>query len=128
MGLAIGLGAVARCPFGASPTPLVFLPTSMVFGKSGPLGCMVDFIPFLNVIPFGVCMSLANPITASLTAAAWGVLTPGPCIPVPAGPWIPAKPTVVSKFGPLINTDTKLICAYGGVIQINMPAQFTVTI
>lgn len=128
MGLGLGLGAIVQCPFGAAPTPLVFLPTSMIFGKTGPMGSIIDFVPFLNVMPFGICMSLANPVTAALTAAAWGVLTPGPCIPVPAGPWLPAKPTVLSKLGPLTNDSTKLICAYGGVIQVNMPAQFTVMV
>jgi hypothetical protein len=34
----------------------------------------------------------------------------------------------LSKVGPLISSDTMLICAYGGVIKINMPAQFTVMI
>lgn len=128
MGLALGLGAISQCPFGVAPTPLVFLPVSMVLGSAGPLGSIIDFVPFLNVIPFGVCTSLANPITAALTAAAFGVLTPGPCIPVPAGTWLPAKPTVMSKLGPLTNNTSKLICAYGGVIQVNMPAQFTVMV
>ena len=129
MGLALGLGAVSQCPFGVAPTPLVFLPTSMLFGASGPLGSVIDFVPFLNVIPFGVCSSLANPVTAALTTAALGVLTPGPCIPVPTGPWLPAKPTVLSSIaGPLTNDSAKLICAYGGVIQVNMPAQFTVMV
>ena len=128
MGLGVCIGAIAQCPFGAAPTPLTFLPTSMIMGKSGPMGTIIDCVPFMNIIPFGVCMSIANPVTAALTAAAFGVLTPGPCLPVPAGTWLPAKPTVLSKMGPLISSDSMLICAYGGVIKINMPAQFTVMV
>jgi hypothetical protein len=73
-------------------------------------------------------MSLANPVTAALTAAAFGVLTPGPCIPTPAGIWTPTKPTVMAKPGPMLTGDSILACAFGGVIKINMPAQFTVMI
>lgn len=128
MGLGICMGAVLQCPFGVAPTPLTVLPASMVMGKSGPLGNMTDCVPFLNIAPFGVCMSLMNPVTAALTAAAFGVLTPGPCIPVPAGTWVPMKPTVMCKMGPMINSDTMLMCAYGGVIKPIMPAQFTAMI
>ena len=45
----------------------------------------MDNKPFVNVLPFGLCTSLANPITAAQTAAALGVLTPGPCTPGDAG-------------------------------------------
>jgi hypothetical protein len=119
---------MTMCPFGAAPGTLTFLPAPMVMGPAGPMGTCVDTIPFLNVAPFGVCMSMANPITAALTAAALGILTPGPCIPTPAGIWIPTKPTVMMKPGPSLTSDSMLICASGGVIKINVPAQFTVMI
>jgi hypothetical protein len=86
----------------------------------------MDTVPFLNIAPFGVCMSMANPITAALTAAALGVLTPGPCMPTPAGTWIPTNPMVMGAPGPMLSMDSMLVCAYGGVIKINVPGQFTV--
>jgi hypothetical protein len=98
----------------------------MVMGKGGPMGSIADCVPFMNIMPYGVCNSILNPVTAALTAAAFGALTPGPCIPTPAGAWIPMKPTVMTKCGPILNSDSMLICAYGGVIKIMMPAQFTV--
>lgn len=125
MGFAVSIGALAQCPFGVAPTPLVFLPLSLI-GPSGPLGSCNDCIPFLNIMPFGVCSSLANPITASQTAAALGVLTPGACIPVPTGTWTPNKPSVIMPTGPLLTSDSTLNCAYGGVIKIINPMQFIV--
>lgn len=124
-GCAVCTGGMAKCAFGAAPTPLTFLPTSMTMASTGPIGSCVDCVPFVNIKPFGVCMSLANPTTAALTAAAFGVLTPGPCIPVPAGTWIPTGTTMVAS-GPILTQTSVLTCAYGGVIQIMVPGQFTV--
>lgn len=128
MGLGLCIGAIAQCPFGIAPAPLTFLPTSMIIGPAGPMGSIADCVPFLNIIPFGVCTSLMNPMTAALTAAAFGILTPGPCIPTPIGTWLPMKPNVISNMGPMLNNDTMLTCAYGGLIKIVVPAQFTVMI
>lgn len=128
MGMGVCATGLAMCPMGVAPTPLTFLPTLMIMGKAGPMGCIADCIPFLNISPFGVCISPANPITAALTAAAFGVLTPGPCIPTPAGTWIPTKPTVMSKNGPMLTSDSMVMCAFAGCIKCMMPAQFTVMI
>lgn len=125
MSYAAGTLALAKCSFGAAPSPLTFLPASMMITNMGPIGSCIDFVPFLNVKPFGVCMTLANPMTAALTAAAWGVLTPAPCIPVPVGPWIPTAP-VIGMVGPILTDASCLMCAYGGCIKINMPAEFFV--
>ncbi|MDR3155896.1 MAG: DUF4280 domain-containing protein [Holosporaceae bacterium] len=125
MGFCLCMGALASCSaFGAAPTPLTFLP-STIMGSAGPIGTMPDCIPFANITPFGVCRSILNPTTAALTAAALGVLTPGPCIPTPAGAWIPTKPTVMSAKGPTISNDAMLMCAYGGQIKALVPGQFT---
>ena len=125
MGLAVCTGAIAQCPFGVAPTPLNFLPTP-VMGAAGPIGSCSDCAPFMNVSPFGVCSSLLNPITAAQTAAALGVLTPGACIPTPAGMWIPTNPMVMTSAGFALTSDSMLICSYGGVIKIISPMQFSV--
>lgn len=124
MGFGLCVGALASCTFGVAPTPLTFLPASMVMGSAGPMGNMPDFAPFLNVVPFVFCNSPANPLFLPLKF----VGMPCPCIPVPAGPWMPMKPNVMSKLGPLLNNDSMLMCAYGGMIKAMMPAQFTVMI
>ena len=76
-----------------------------------------------NVGPFGMCTSLANPQVAAATTAALGVLTPQPCIPAPAGMWIPTKPKVLIGGKPCLSQDCKMICAYAGQISIVNPAQ-----
>jgi len=75
-----------------------------------------------------MCQSMANPMVAAATAAALGVLTPMPCIPMPAGPWSPGSPKV--KVGPMkaLSNNSKATCAWGGQIQILMAGQMNVMI
>ena len=58
---------------------------------------------------------------AAATAAALGVLTPMPCIPVIPGPWLPTKPTVLVDNMPILTNASKCFCAYAGVISITSP-------
>ncbi|MCR4555418.1 MAG: DUF4280 domain-containing protein [Alphaproteobacteria bacterium] len=127
MGFCCSIGALLSCPMGLTPTPLTVIPKNL-FGPTGPMATCLDCVPFLNIAPFGVCKSLLNPSTAALTAAAFGVLTPGPCIPTPTGPWIPTKPNIVGITGPILADSSILMCAFGGVIKVNMPGQYTITI
>ena len=76
-----------------------------------------------NIMPFGMCTSMSNPAVASATAAAMGVLTPMPCVPVIPAPGAPGCPTVLIANKPALNDSSKLTCAWGGVISINMPGQ-----
>ena len=75
-----------------------------------------------NIMPFGMCNNPANPAVAAATAAAMGVLTPMPCVPVTTAPWVPGSPTVLVGGKPALNNTSKLMCMYGGVIQIANPA------
>jgi hypothetical protein len=70
-----------------------------------------------------MCMSLANPVVATATAAALGVLTPMPCTPVTPAPWVPGSPTVMAGPAPALNNSSQCLCAYGGVITVTMPGQ-----
>jgi hypothetical protein len=85
-------------------------------------------VPMLNIMPFGMCNSIANPMVAAATAAALGVLTPMPCIPATAAPWVPGSPTVLIANMPALNNSSKLMCMWAGVISINVPGQFTVQV
>jgi hypothetical protein len=116
-----------QCSFGAAPSTLVVLPVNRTMTGT-PAANIMDHMPIANVPPFGVCSSLANPTVAAATAAALGVLTPMPCVPMTTAPWIPGAPTVLLGNMPALDNTSKLMCNWGGVIQIVSPGQMTVLI
>jgi hypothetical protein len=118
-------GAQLMCSMGMAPSALVVLPKNKVFTSGQPAANIMDNIPMANIMPFGTCMSLANPVVASATAAALGVLTPMPCVPVIPAPWVPGSFTVLLAGPPSLNMSSKLMCAYAGVIQIIFEGQAT---
>ncbi len=127
MGQQVCMGALLKCSFGMAPSSLVVLPTNRVLTQT-PDANIMDNIPFVNILPFGMCQSLANPAVASATAAALGVLTPMPCTPVTPAPWAPGCATVMIANLPALNNSSKLMCTFGGVIEINYAGQVTVDI
>ena len=108
------------CSFGMAPSALNVLPLNKTMSNT-PIANIMDNKPMVNVMPFGMCTCLSNPTVASATAAALGVLTPMPCVPVLTAPWAPGSPTVLVGGQPALNNTSKLMCAYGGVIQILNP-------
>ena len=104
------------------------LPQTMVSSCSKPAATIMDNKPFVNIMPFGICSNPANPAVASATAAALGVLTPMPCIPVISAPWSPGSPVIMIKGNPALTDSSMLMCAYGGIIKINFAGQVTVQI
>jgi hypothetical protein len=46
-------------------------------------------------------------------------------VPVTPSPWAPGSPTVLIANLPALNDTSKLICNWGGIIQINGPGQAT---
>lgn len=127
MGSLVTGTALLKCSFGAAPTPLNVLPLSHVLVDM-PAANIMDNKPFVNIMPFGVCSSLANPTVIAATAAALGVLTPMPCIPVTVAPWIVGKPTVLIGNMPALTDDSKLMCMWGGCISINFAGQVKVVL
>ncbi len=114
--------ALCTCSFGVAPLPLTVSSQQTVQTCNMLQATIMD-----NKFPtFGMCSSLANPTVASATAAAMGALTPMPCVPVIAAPWVPGAPTVLVCGKPLLNNNSKLICSYGGVIQMTMTPAMTV--
>lgn len=127
MGFAVCGGAMCACSFGAAPSVLNVLPVNKVV-SSMPLATIMDNKPMVNIMPFGMCSCPANPTVAAATAAAFGVLTPMPCIPVLTAPWAPGSPTVLIAGNPALTQTSKLMCAYGGVIQITNPATMNIQV
>ena len=128
MSLPVVNGAMTMCSFGLAPSTLVVIPEKRTMVDSMPAATILDNKPFVNVLPFGLCTSLANPITAAQTAAALGVLTPGACTPVLPAPWLPGSPTVLVGNIPALNVTSKCMCAYGGVVTVTNPAARTATV
>lgn len=122
MGFCVCAGAMLQCSFGNAPSNMMVLPNNAVMTKT-PIANIMDNKPMVNILPFGMCSSLANPLVAAATAAALGVLTPQPCIPVTTAPWALGSVTVLIKNMPALNNSSKLMCAYGGIISINNPGQ-----
>ena len=127
MGLHVCTGAMLQCSFGAAPSSLVVLPKNKVLTGT-PDANIMDNVPMVNIMPFAMCSSMANPTVAAATAAALGALTPMPCVPVIPAPWVPGAPTVLIANMPALDNNCKLTCAYGGMIQITNPGQTTVMI
>lgn len=117
-------GAMLQCPFGAAPTMFNATPKTVMTGAR-PAGNILDNKPLFNILPFGMCNSLANPTVAAATAAALGVLTPMPCIPNTPMPWLPGAFTVLVCNAPALNDTSRLMCLWGGVIGFIQPGQFT---
>jgi hypothetical protein len=128
MPLQVTNGAILHCSFGLAPAPLQVLPVNRVMAGGTPAANIMDHIPIVNIQPFGLCSSLANPTVASATAAALGVLTPMPCVPATVTPWIPGVPTVMLGGTPALDNTCTLMCMWAGVIQVTTPGQFTVMV
>jgi hypothetical protein len=118
--LPVVAGGLLKCAMGTAPSAMVVLPDAQVMVEGRPVARVSDNIPFLNLLPFGMCQSPANPMVMAATAAALGVLTPMPCLPMPAGPWnSPVSRTSVGGQSALGSGGT-CMCAYGGEISIQL--------
>ncbi|NDY94061.1 DUF4280 domain-containing protein [Ideonella livida] len=127
MGQQVCTGAMCQCTFGVAPGSLMVLPINLTM-TGAPAANIMDNKPMVNVLPFGMCQSMANPMVAAASAAAMGALVPMPCLPMTTAPWLPGAPTVLIGNMPALNNSSKLMCMWGGVISINVPGQFTVMV
>ena len=125
MPMQVCAGATLQCSFGTAPSTLMVPPANQVMTSYMPAANIMDNKPMVNILPFAMCTSPANPTVASATSAAMGVLTPMPCIPVTPAPWITGAPTVLLGHMPTLNDTSKLMCNWGGVIQIVNAGQAT---
>lgn len=117
-------GGAMMCSFGVAPSTFNATPKTVVTSNM-MAGNILDHQPIVNIPPFGMCMSPANPQVAAATAAAMGVLTPQPCVPNTPAPWVPGSPTVLVCNAPALNNTSQLMCLWGGVITFVNPGQTT---
>ncbi|MCR5594693.1 MAG: DUF4280 domain-containing protein [Lachnospiraceae bacterium] len=123
----VAAGGNAMCTMGTAPAPVKVTSQTSVLTEGKPAGTIQDCQGAANIGPFGMCTSMANPAVSAATAAAMGVLTPQPCMPMPAGPWIATKPKVLIGGKPCLTNDCKMMCAYAGSISVTFPGQVKVT-
>lgn len=123
MALPLVTGTTLQCSMGLAPsvfnaTPAPGAPLDL---GAAPTATVEQMVPMTNILPFGMCQSMGNPQVASATAAAQGVLTPMPCVPVTTAPWTP--PAVAAKVNglQLATVNSKCLCSYGGVISVAAP-------
>lgn len=119
-------GAQLQCSFGSAPSALMVTPENRTNAGQQAAATIMDNVPMKNVLPFGMCSTLSNPQVAAATAAAQGVLTPQPCIPVTSAPWAPGSATVMVGNKPALNTNCRLMCQWGGVISVASAGQTAV--
>jgi hypothetical protein len=125
MPLHVCSGAMMQCTFGLAPSSLVVLPANQMMTGNMPAANIMDNKPMVNIMPFGMCNSLANPTVAAATSAALGVLTPMPCVPMTTAPWAPGAATVMLGNMPALNDSSKLVCNWGGMISVTFAGQAT---
>ena len=117
-------GALLRCSQGLAPSSLTVTQVTPVSVEGIPVATIFDCAPMANVAPFAMCRSPANPQVAAATAAAMGVLTPQPCVPVIAAPWTPGAPIASGESLPLLTNDSQCSCAWAGTITVIDAGQF----
>ena len=115
-GKLVNMGSLLKCSMGIAPSSLI-VTAPTVMAQAPPAANIMDCVPMSNILTFGMCQSPANPMVIAATAAALGVLTPMPCIPVTT-PWTPGSPTILVRNFPALDASSKCICAYGGEITI----------
>jgi len=116
-------GAIVACTLGAAPSALAALPANPTRGSNSAAATIMDFAPMVNIQPFGICSSPANPQVIAATSAAAGVFTPQPCVPATASPWVPGSPTVTIAGQPALDSACTCNCLWAGVISVISPGQ-----
>lgn len=115
---ALSASAAARlmCSFGVAPSALVLLPVNRTMCGKQVAANIMDHIPLTNILPFGMCTSIANPTVAAATTAALGVLTRMPCVPATVAPWVAGAPTVMLGKMPMLGATSTCMCMWAGVV------------
>jgi hypothetical protein len=121
-------GAQLTCSFGTTPSALNVLPVNRLQCNKAFAANIQDHRPMVNIAPFGMCITPTNPMVASATAAALGVLAPQPCLPVTVTPWAPGAVTLHIAGQPALDNISSCNCMWGGIVMVTFPGQVTTSI
>ena len=112
------MGAKLECNQATAPSNLVVLPVHREMLTSQLKANIGDAKPFVNVLPFGLCKSMANPAVAAATSANRGTLTPMPCTPA-CSMWIGGKTDILLDGMPMLMVGDITPCPLGvGKIEV----------
>lgn len=114
------LGAKLCCSRGLAYSNLMVVDPMRPLYNGTLQANVMDNVPMVNIMPFGLCQSMSNPAVAAATAAAMGVLTPQPCQPAIAAPWSPGGSELIANK-PALMDNAKLMCNWNGQISIEDP-------
>ncbi|MBI4952329.1 MAG: DUF4280 domain-containing protein [Myxococcales bacterium] len=114
-------GAKLKCSQGVSPGTLTVTSANGTDADETPAATVEDYVPMTNIGAFGMCQSQANPQVAAATAAAGGVLTPQPCVPVVTSAWSPGSSVVTIREMKALTDDSTCNCTWNGSIEITDP-------
>lgn len=112
------LGSLIKCSKGIAPVPLTVLPVNRVFAQGPPIATVRDRIPFVNILPFGMCNSATNPAVIAARAAALGAQVPGPCVPLVTGDWSPGSRKAKVGGAKVLTKNSTCKCAWQGDISV----------
>lgn len=116
--------SITSCSMGLAPCPLTVLPNGIcVISLAFTIASIINGMPMINIKPYGLCKSPANPAVAAIIASSFGSVTQGPCIPLTVTPWMPLFPTILVAGSPILVSNSILICSWGGVIKFDIPQQ-----
>jgi hypothetical protein len=116
-------GATLKCNQGDKQSKLKLPAHHHTYIKDQPQANIMDFKPNINVLPFGMCKSMANPAVAAATAANKGKLKKMPCTPVLTMPWINGKEDKMLAGSPALLNKSTQMCLYCGRITIEDDGQ-----
>ncbi|MCX7748286.1 MAG: DUF4280 domain-containing protein [Clostridia bacterium] len=109
--------ATLECSCGDSKSSFKVPIEHKIYINDKPQGNIMDHKPNLNIYPFGMCSSRANPAVIA------NKYRKVPCVPVTMSPWINGKTDVDIDGHPAILNTSKLMCKWCGTISVTKDGQ-----
>lgn len=120
-------GASRKCSHAVGPGVLAVMPLKRVNIGGQPAANIADAAPSINVAPFPLCNSKANPLVLQAITASQGSVNVAPCQFAPAGQWSPGSKVVKIAGQPALTKSCKLKCIFNGEISISDAGQTSVS-
>ena len=118
-------GSTLMCSMGTGVSQLlVTMPENPMKPTQPWPANILDGRSLVNIKPFGMCRSMANPQVAAASAAAQGALIMAPCIPNTTT-WAPGDAFNLIRNAPALNKTSQAVCTFGGIIKVTIPVPMT---